>query len=251
MADEPCSSARRPVQMKVIRCPNYEAMSRAAADRVLELVRRKPDALLCLPTGASPERLYALLADESAVQRVRGMALDEWHDVPEERTCRRYLEQHVFVPWRIAADRRFVFARQDPHAECSRMAGVLAREGPFDLCILGIGRNGHLGLNEPAAALRPHAHVAELDAQSQQHGMLAGARVTRGMTFGMADLLAAREILLLVTGKGKRDILRQVLREEVRTDCPSTLLHLHVNTRVFIDEQCESSLSDSEEEGGQ
>lgn len=219
--------------MKIIRCPNYEAMSRAAAERVLEVVRQKPDALLCLPTGASPERLYALLAGNPAVRRVRGMALDEWLDVPEDRTCRRYLEQHVFESWQIAADRRFVF-----EDSAARMAGILEREGPFDLCILGLGRNGHLGLNEPAAVLQPHAHVAELDAQSQQHGMLAGARVSRGMTFGMADLLGAKEILMLVTGSGKREIARQFFREEVRTDCPVSLLHLHANVGVFVDEEC-------------
>ena len=77
--------------MKIIRCPNYEAMSRAAADRVLEVVRAKPDALLCLPTGASPERLYALLAGNPAVRRVRGMALDEWLDVPEEQIGRAHV----------------------------------------------------------------------------------------------------------------------------------------------------------------
>ena len=122
----------------------------------------------------------------------------------------------------------------DPYRGLTPHFGVLcARARALQALAKGTGRV----LVASAAALQPHAHVAELDAKSQQHGMLAGTPVTRGMTFGIADLLAAKEIVMLVTGSGKREIVRQFLQEEISTDCPASLFHLHANVRVFLDEE--------------
>jgi galactosamine-6-phosphate isomerase len=167
--------------------------------------------------------------------------LDEWHgvDARHPSTCRYFLEQHVFGPWGIPEERQYSFnaAAQDPAEECRRMAAILNREGPVDLCVLGLGRNGHLGLNEPAEVLMPHAHVAVLDELSQTHSMLAkeGIRLNKGLTFGMADLLQSKEILMLVCGAGKKESARAFLDGGVTTRLPASFLQLHANITVVMD----------------
>jgi galactosamine-6-phosphate isomerase len=188
--------------------------------------------------------MYRLLAEDPEFRpgQLRALGLDEWHGLPRDHpaTCRYFLQQEVFVPWGIAPARQFTFQADapDPAAECRRMAEILDREGPMDLCILGLGRNGHLGLNEPADALCPHAHVAELAPLSRSHRMLAdqAVRVEKGMTFGMQDLLDARRILLLVTGSGKQEVCHELLHGEVRPAIPATYLRTHDNVDVLLDQ---------------
>ena len=110
---------------------------------------------------------------------------------------------------------------------------------PIDLCILGLGRNGHLGLNEPAASLKPDVHVAELDEQSQAHSMLqdSGASVTRGMTIGLADILSAKEIMMLITGDGKEEVYQYLLAGEMSTRIPASFLHVHAQVATFVDQE--------------
>lgn len=229
--------------MKIIKQSDYEAMSQYGAAKFREVLVKKPDAFVCFSTGSSPRRMYEILADDPLIRRspVRALALDEWLgiDACHPATCRYFLEQNVFEPWGIPASNRHVFnaATGDPEAECRRMAAILEREGPIDLCILGLGRNGHLGLNEPSEVLVPHAHVASLDATSQTHSMLAKEQLllTRGMTFGMADLLQSKEILMLVCGVGKGDPARAFLQDGITTGLPASFLRLHANTHVIID----------------
>jgi galactosamine-6-phosphate isomerase len=229
--------------MKIIKQPDYETMSRAAADFFRAAVARNPNALICFSTGSSPRRMYEILADDPVIRgsSVRALALDEWHGIDGRHpaTCRYFLERYVFEPWGIPEDRQFVFnaAAGDPEAECARMAELLRREGPIDLCVLGLGRNGHLGLNEPAEFLHPHAHTAVLDEKSQTHPMLVneGIRLARGMTFGMADLLQAEQILMLVCGADKREAVCAFMKEEVSTGLPASFLRLHADTTVFLD----------------
>src|SRR5207247_10744069 len=84
-----------------------------------------------------------------------------------------------------------------PMAACSRVAGWLARHGPIDVCVLGLGRNGHLLMNEPAAELPPGPHGARLAASTRRHSMLTGVKSPprRGLTMGLADILRSRTVL--------------------------------------------------------
>lgn len=118
------------------------------------------------------------------------------------------------------------------------MSAWLAENGPIDLCVLGLGLNGHLGFNEPAKTLQPFAHVAELSATSLSHGMLAdgGTRPTYGMTFGIAEILASRSILLIVQGASKREPLRRLLQPGLDPEFPGTFLWLHPRVTLICDE---------------
>lgn len=108
----------------------------------------------------------------------------------------------------------------------------LAKVGSF----VGLGKNGHLGLNEPGESLQPACHISQLDARTQQHEMLktAGRPVTRGITLGLKDILNAREVLLLVTGEGKQDATDRFLTAKVSTAIPASFLWLHSNFICLI-----------------
>ncbi len=232
---------------------DYEAMSHVAARYVTAVLRAKPTALLCLATGASPDRTYELLAESgrrkpTLFQRVRLVMLDEWSGLaPDDpATCKAYLQEKLCGPLGIGADR---FASwnsrpRQPRAECVRMATWLAAHGPIDLSILGLGVNGHLGFNEPAAVLQTGPHVACLSRASLRHGMLKNARgqVRYGLTLGMGDLLRLRRILLLVSGARKSEQLRRLFTSQVTPRFPASFLTLHSALTICCDRAAATGL---------
>lgn len=232
--------------MQITHCRSYQEMSDMAASLVMEELVKKPDLLLCAATGSSPEGLYRELArtagkDASLFHQMRVMKLDEWGGVPAYYpvTCEFFLKKKLLEPLDISKDRYFSFASDpdDPEAECLRMRSILEREGPIDVCILGLGRNGHLGLNEPSPELEPYCHVAELSADSIQHNMIASLdrKPKYGLTLGMKDIFSSRKIILLLSGKGKKEVSEKFLTGKVSTDLPASLLHLHPGVECLSD----------------
>jgi galactosamine-6-phosphate isomerase len=226
----------------------YEAMSRASADFICRELRRKPNLLLCVSAGATPTRTYELLAAQysrqpKAFDRLRVLQIDEWVGLaPDDpATCAADLGTKLLEPLRIPRNRFTGFRTDatDPGAECGRIARWLTANGPVDVCILGLGKNGHVAINEPAEALAPQAHVAALAESSRNHAMLKDlARKPRyGLTLGMADILGSRRVLLLVNGKRKRPALRRLMKPVVTTQFPASLLWLHPDATVLCDRE--------------
>ena len=117
------------------------------------------------------------------------------------------------------------------------MATALAEAGPVDLCILGLGRNGHLGLNEPAESFDPFCHVATLAELSRGHPMLTETTtpVRQGLTLGLGDILRARRVLLLVSGAPKREPLGLLAARQVTPALPASFLWLHGDAICLCD----------------
>jgi galactosamine-6-phosphate isomerase len=234
--------------MKVKVWGDHEAMSRAAAGCIAREFGRDPRLLICLATGATPVRTYEWLgfrarASPGLFAHLRVLKLDEWAGLPmsDPGSSEAYLQSRVVRPWGIRPRHfiGFVSAPKRGRLECQRMQNWIARNGPIDLCVLGVGRNGHLGFNEPGRALCPLAHRARLSAQTRLHPMLSHRTVKPdyGFTLGMAEILQARRILLLVSGEDKRKPLQRLLRGEISTQFPASLLCLHPQTTVFCDRQ--------------
>ena len=169
--------------------------------------------------------------------------LDEWGGIPIDNpaTCESFLQTHLIKPLQIHDSRYIGFDSnpQDPDAECKKVKDRLEQEGPIDLCILGIGMNGHLALNEPADFLSPHCHVTKLSDTSLEHPMVLKMRdiPTFGLTLGMADILKSKLILMLIHGPHKRNIAKQFLSQEITNLVPASFLWLHPNAVCLIEKK--------------
>ena len=232
--------------MNLVHCSDYPEMSRLAAALVLEALAEKPDLLLCAATGSSPEGLYAELAklargNKEIFRRMRILKLDEWGGIPDNHpvSCEYYLREKLLDPLGIPSERYISFSSdpEDPDAECKRILSNLEKEGPIDLCILGLGRNGHLGLNEPAAELQAHCHISALSEESLRHPMIASleTKPAYGLTLGMEEILSSRRILMLVSGWEKKKIAGEFLEGKISSALPASYLWNHKQTECLVE----------------
>lgn len=186
---------------------DYITLSEKAAAHVIFEIEAKKDLLICAATGNSPEGLYQHLVDkkrkdQNFYDRVRVIKLDEWIGLPESHpaSCEYYLKTKLLDPLEISSDRYISFQSNPPEAtlECSRIQSELKKNGPIDVCILGLGSNGHIGLNEPGSFLEPYCHLVKLSETSQQHKMIQALnqKPTFGITLGIKDILDAEKIIL-------------------------------------------------------
>ena len=226
---------------------DYETLSRLAAALILGLLQRQPNLLLCASAGGTPTRSYELLGARCArnpkqFSRLRVLQIDEWAGLPRSHpaTCAADLRQKLVEPLRLSPERFIAFRSEaaDLGRECRRVGSWLADHGPIDLCVLGLGGNGHVAMNEPGEAMVPGAHVARLAPSSRNHAMLAGlVRKPRfGLTLGLGDILRSRRILLLVSGRGKRQVSKRLLQPFVTTRFPASFLWLHPDVTVLCDQ---------------
>ena len=240
--------------MRIEVCDDHEQMSRRAAARIARLLRGKPRLLFGGVTGDTPTRTYARLAEMKAgepalFRRVRILKMDEWMGLPagHPATSERYFRVNVLRPLGIERARYEGFRPRPARleAECARIGAFLEREGPMDVCVLGLGTNGHLLFNEPASSLPPGPHVARLSAASRRHAMVRAMKSPprHGLTLGLADILAARTILLLVSGRHKIVPFRRMLEDGVTTRCPASLLRLHPSVTVYCDRDAADGLT--------
>ena len=175
--------------------------------------------------------MYELLVEEASRQpelfsQFTVLKLDEWGGIPMDHpgTCESYLRNYFVGPLQIPEDRYIAFQSdpENPEAECERIQQILDQKGPIDICILGIGMNGHIALNEPAPSLHTNCHVAHLSQKSLQHPMIAGdtEKPGYGLTLGMANIFQSRLIILLIErDKEKGRLLKLSLNRRSRRSC--------------------------------
>lgn len=232
--------------MKIFECADYDEMSQMATEPILSVLNETPQSWLVLATGNSPKGIYKKLVkayhrNPNLFKSLGIVKLDEWWGLPPNDThsCEYYLQEHIIRPLEIEHDRyiRFDTEALDPEAECRKIQNELTKIGQMELCILGVGVNGHLGFNEPSSALQAHCHVADLSRSSQEHSMVKDLNYSpsSGLTLGMADILQCKKIILLFTGKGKNASLESLLSGKINTQCPVSLLNLHPNVGCYID----------------
>ena len=233
--------------------PDYTAMSHHAARIIVELIRSEQSPLICLASGSTPRLAYELIPgmcrkEDAAVNYVRFVKLDEWLGLPEGATgtCEEQLTEQLIGPLGLPRDRYISFSSspEDPLLECSRISAELDAQGPIHLAVLGLGRNGHLGFNEPDVMLVPGCHEAVLTPASRDHPMVRdnGSIPTRGITLGIADILHARRILLLASGESKKEQMCRIVSNQVDPRFPASFLQLHPAVTCVCDEDAASLL---------
>jgi galactosamine-6-phosphate isomerase len=223
----------------------YDELSHKAGNFILHEIQKNKNLLLCAATGGSPTGTYNLIGkaykkNSGLFDHLRVIKLDEWGGIPMDHpaTCETYLQTHLIQPLQIQESRYISFKSnpENPLEECELIREKLEESGTIDLCILGLGMNGHLALNEPAGFLHPHCHVAELSSMSLQHQMISEMQTkpSYGLTLGMSDILQSKKIVILINGAQKKSIVSKFFKGKITTSLPASFLWLHPNVYCLI-----------------
>jgi galactosamine-6-phosphate isomerase len=222
-------------------------MSAHASQIILDDLQQKKDLRLGAATGGSPTGMYAALSeayqqDATLFDHLQVIKLDEWGIIPMSHpdSCQSYLKQHLLGPLNIPTERYEEFNTNNPDlfAECQRIQDSIDQNGPLDIVILGLGKNGHIGFNEPAESLQVDCHKAILAESTIQHdpALSQGNEPAFGLTLGLRSILQAKKIIFLVTGSGKEEAIQQFMEKKISTSLPASFLWLHPNVECLINE---------------
>jgi galactosamine-6-phosphate isomerase len=240
--------------MKVIIEDTYEAMSERAAEDLLLALQGVDRPLICVASGASPAGLYKELA-----QMVKSSAtdtstwhfvgLDEWKgmDGSDEGSCRNQLNQQLFNPLNIPEQRICFFdgRAKDIERECQRVEEFIQGFKRIEVAILGIGVNGHIGMNEPGSPVSLRSHVASIHHSTQQIGQKYFKEprlLDTGLTLGLATLLESNHLMLLASGLSKAKSIYEMLHGPRSEEMPASLLGGHANLIIYLEKEAASCL---------
>ena len=230
---------------EVIILSSREAAGELAADRIAALVARKPDAVLGLATGSTPLPVWSALQRRGLdLSRVRGFALDEYLGLPagHPESYRAVITREVVEP--LGLDPALVRVPGDDGGSAetggARYEHAIRDAGGIDLQILGIGRTGHIGFNEPGSSLASRTRVKTLtDATRADNARFFASLedVPRHcLTQGLGTILEARELVLLAFGEAKAEAVAGAVEGPVSASLPASVIQLHPEVTVLLDE---------------
>lgn len=234
--------------MEILEFTTRCQMAEAAADYVEALLKNKPNAAIALPTGETPLGLYRSLATRQSegtldCRSTQFFNLDEFEGkgLSDHGSYAGFLMRHAFGPLGIPADhlRLLQGDAPDAEAECRAYDADIAAAGGLDLAIMGLGRNGHVAFNEPGDdwSLGTHRVALTKTTREAQTGLYQSPSDVPeyGLTMGVATVLAARKLLLLVSGQGKEDALRALVSGHTDPARSVTALVNHPDLTVLCD----------------
>jgi len=222
-------------------------MSQHASTDLVELISSMKNPLLCTASGDSPAGVYKNIVDNVNKKGLdisdwSFVGLDEWVGMNggDEGSCRFYLNQQLFDPLKIPSDKISFFdgKTEDLNQECENVEDFITKHQGIDAAILGLGMNGHIGMNEPGTSASSRSHVIDLDPITQKVGQKyfkQHRELKQGITIGLATLMESRHIFLLVSGSHKAEIVKQMLESEISERMPCTLLRDHPQLRIYLD----------------
>ena len=235
---------------------DFEAMSQRSAQLLIDAVREKPDALICLPAGSTAKRTYEILAERSArgeadFSRAWFVALDEWLDLEDEsENCDAFMRRNFYGPMGIedARVRRFDIHAADLQQACRDVDQFVFDRGGIDVMLLGMGMNGHLGLNEPGGDFSDYAKVVDLDPVTMSVGQKyfsSATRLTRGITLGVHHMFETKRVILQVGGAHKAEIVERLVNTPPTEALPATVLKLLPHGTLVVDRDAAARVLDA------
>lgn len=241
--------------MEIIIKPTVAAAQQEAAGILRRQISTKPASVLGLATGSTPIGVYALLVEmhrrgELDFSQVTTFNLDEYVGLPagHPASYREFMRQHLFGQVNIpTANIHFPDGQaRDIAAHCEDYEAAITRAGGIDLQLLGIGREGHIGFNEPSSSLASRTRIKTLTPQTlkdnaQNFG--SPAHVPHHViTMGVGTIMDARQCLLLATGAAKADVVAGMVEGPITADLPASILQMHPVCRLVLDEQSAAKL---------
>ena len=233
--------------MEIFVSDSYESLSKKAAAGIKEITGSLKNPVVCTASGDTPAGLYNELANlvttgQLNISSWRFVGLDEWVGMngSDEGSCRYFLDKQLFNPLQIQLNKISFFdgRAKDLHSECDRIENFIKQNGGIDVAIVGLGMNGHVGMNEPGTPASLHSHIADIDSITQQVGQKyfkENQKLTKGITLGLANIIKARNVILLVSGNKKTGIVKQIMEEEISESLPATLLRNHQKLSIYLD----------------
>jgi glucosamine-6-phosphate deaminase len=235
------------VDIKVF--PGHEDAAIAVARRIADAVQVQPDIVLGLPAGQTPTAVYLELhrlnhAGVLDFSRVTCFNLDEFVGLAngDRGSFRSFMTEHLYARVNVDPSRTHALdgGAVDPDRECERYEAAIAAAGGIDLQLLGLGRNGHIGFNEPADGLIARTHRVALLAETRRDNAARfGGDVEcvprEALSMGVGTILRARAIVMMATGAAKARPVAEMIRGPVTPRMPASFLQLHGQVDVFLD----------------
>ena len=235
--------------MKVIIVPDELAVAKAAYTIVKDRLNNDRINVIGLPTGSSPLKLYHEIAEgfkrgELDFSGVHTFNLDEYLGLPDdhEQSYRRFMRENLFNHINIPADRSFLpdGTQTDSALECAQYDRIIEEHNGIDLQLLGIGRNAHIGFNEPDSCFACGTHqvtLTESTIAANTRFFEDEAQVPRkAYSMGMQAIMQAKRVLLIASGADKAEAIRNSFFGPVTPQVPASILQLHRDVIVIADE---------------
>lgn len=234
--------------MRLIKAKDYNDLSRKAAIIIAAQLVSKPDTLFGFATGSTPIGAYRELvklyeAGDIDFSRVKTVNLDEYAGLPRtnDQSYYYFMHDNLFDHVNIdpAATNLPNGMAEDIEAECKRYDALIAALGGIDLQLLGLGHDGHIGFNEPSDRFSTGTNcvkLTEMTIEANKRFFASADDVPRkAVTMGMREIMQAKKVLMVVSGKDKAEILKKVLYGPVTPQVPGSLLQLHPDCIVVAD----------------
>jgi glucosamine-6-phosphate deaminase len=241
--------------MRIYIADNYSQMSRKAANIISAQVIMKPNATLGLATGSTPIGAYKQLVewfkkDDIDFKDTKAINLDEYKGLkPSNKQSYAYfMNSHLFDHININKNNCYIpsgIAKND-QKECRRYDKIIQNIGPIDLQILGIGKNGHIGFNEPGEKIDSLTHVVDLEkstVNANKRFFNSETEVPKqAFTMGMKGIMQASKILLIASGTAKSEAIYKTFCGPITSKVPSSFLQLHNDVILCADKSALSKL---------
>lgn len=229
---------------------NYDQLSIYTAEFIIDYVKQKPSAVIVVPSGDSPKLTFQKIvemSDSSLFENTTIIGLDEWVGISpdNEGSCGNFIRKFLISPLNNSKVETHFFNQlaDDLESECTKMNDIIEAKGGIDIMLVGIGLNGHIGLNEPNTAWNLYAHLsvlAEMTVTTGQKYFNESTELTHGITLGLKHLQEAKHPILIANGLKKAEIIRQTITHEVSEEIPSTILQTIPQSHIWLDAEAAS-----------
>lgn len=234
--------------MKVVKVRNNEELSINARNIIVDVLHSYNTPVLGLATGSTPEKTYRYLVQqyirgEISFADVIAFNLDEYVGLAPTNpfSYRHYMNKHLFG--KVNMNRENIHIpdglAQNLEKECEKFEQTIKGVGPIHLQLLGVGLNGHIGFNEPGTSFNSRTHVAKLTESTRQVNSRFFDSIDdvpkEALTMGIGTIMDAEQIILLVQGNHKKEILKEIIYGEVTEEVPASVLQNHPNAVVITD----------------
>jgi len=241
------------MEIKIL--PDYNSLSASVAQLIRAFIKNKNSSFICLASGHTPVGVFHELAREIKDNRLdlshcTFLSLDEWIgiDPDDSGSCLTMLRKDCFEPLHIQPHQIAFFNVQnsDLKKECNRINSLIEHHGGLDIMLVGVGTNGHIGMNEPGTSFDSYAHISTLAEETKSVGQKYFDKPTSlslGITLGLRHLREAKLPIIMASGEKKAAIISKGLTQPPTEEIPVSVAQLIPHGYVMLDMAAASHLS--------